>query len=82
MVKGSGIISNRHWKLKEHALALRAQGLSYKEIKAKIPVAKSTISLWCRNVPLTKEQLKRLWEKRDNSLQGIRAIQTMFWKRR
>lgn len=74
--------SKRHWKLKEKAQKLRSQGLSYKEISRKVPVAKSTLSLWCRSVPLTKEQQKRLWEKRDYSLKGIQAIQKMFWKKR
>lgn len=75
-------VSKRHWKLKEKARLLRSRGLSYKEIKCQIPVAKSTISLWCRDVHLTKEQLCRLWEKRDTSLKGIKAIQKMFWQRR
>ncbi|MFH1098599.1 MAG: hypothetical protein V1723_01595 [Candidatus Uhrbacteria bacterium] len=74
--------SNRHWSFKERARALRAQGKSYKEIRTKIPAAKSTISLWCRDVPLTKAQQQRLWEKRDTQLRGIRAIQRMFWGRR
>lgn len=82
MIQGSKI-SNRHWKLKQKARILRSQGLSYKEILEKISVSKSSISLWCRDVPLTKEQLKRLWEKRPaQQLKGIQAIQRMFWGRR
>ncbi len=75
-------VSKRHWKLKEKARLLRSQGWSYKEIKCEVPVAKSTISLWCRDVKLTKKQLHRLWNKRDNTLAGIKAIQKMFWQRR
>lgn len=75
-------VSKRHWKLKEKARLLRSQGWSYKEIKCKVPVAKSTISLWCRDIELTKEQTRRLWEKCDTSLKGIKAIQKMFWQRR
>lgn len=82
MINSSNKPSHRHWKLKEKALKLRAQGLSYKEIKELVPVAKSTISLWCRHVKLTVAQRKRLGRKRDSSLTGIKAIQTMFWHRR
>jgi len=74
--------SNRHWSLKEKAQALRLKGLSYNEIRKKIPASKSSISLWCRDVKLTKRQIKRLGERRDHSLKGIRAIQQMFWDKR
>lgn len=82
MKKGSKNISNRHWTLKEKAQRLRLEGLSYSEILNHIPVAKSTISLWCRDVVLTQKQKERLGEKRDHSLKGIHAIQKMFWKKR
>jgi transcriptional regulator with XRE-family HTH domain len=82
MTKGSKKVSNRHWSVKEKARALRAKGLSYKEICKRVPVAKSTISLWCRDVPLSTAQKNRLWQKRDTQLKGIKAIQRMFWKRR
>lgn len=83
MNKGSKIFS-RHWKLKERALCLRAKGLSYNEILKRVPVAKSTVSLWCRYVKLTPEQQKRLITERvrKSAMKGIRAIQTMFWQRR
>lgn len=40
---------------------LRAQGLSYREILQRVPVAKSSISLWCRTVELddVKRQVLR-----------------------
>lgn len=82
MTQGSKLVSNRHWSLKERAQKLRAKGMSYKEIARAVPVAKSTISLWCRAVPLTEAQQRRLWEKRDTQLRGIQAIQKMFWRRR
>lgn len=42
-------------KLKEKVLVreLREKGLSYGEIKERIPVSKSSISLWCRDIKLT-----------------------------
>lgn len=39
--------------LRARAVELRLQGRSYREISALVPVAKSTLSLWLRDVPLT-----------------------------
>lgn len=47
------------------AQELRKQGLSYKEILIKIHVSKSTISLWCRDIPLTEEQKNKLLNKKQ-----------------
>jgi transposase len=41
---------------KEKAIELRRQGYSYKDILAQVPVAKSSISLWLQNLPLTAEE--------------------------
>lgn len=82
MTLGSNKISSRHWSLKEKALKLRSKGLSYNEILKEIPVAKSTISLWCRYVKLTTAQRKKLDDRKYNGLAGIKAIQNMFWRRR
>lgn len=51
-------------KEKALAVALRRQGKTYREIRAQVPVAKSTISLWLREVGLAKEQKQRITEKR------------------
>lgn len=50
--------------LKEKAISLRKQGLSYSEILKHVPVAKSTLSLWLRSVGLSKKQEQRLTEKK------------------
>lgn len=42
------------------AQELRKKGLSYREILQTIPVSKSTISLWCRDIKLTNKQKLRL----------------------
>lgn len=68
--------------LKERALFLRSQGKSYKDILAEVPVAKSTISLWCRDIPLSEEQRKCLSSRWDTQRLGIKAIQKMFWGKR
>jgi hypothetical protein len=49
---------------KEKALKLRAQGFSYSQIKAEVKVAKSTLSVWLRDFPLSEERIREL---RDNS---------------
>lgn len=53
-------------KIKERnkAIKLRRQGLSYGEILEKIPVAKSSLSLWLKSVKLAKSQKQRLTEKK------------------
>lgn len=48
---------------KNKALYFRQKGESIKEIAKKIGVAKSTVSLWCRDIKLTAEQLARLYKK-------------------
>ena len=51
-------------KEKELAIHLRRKGKSYSEILAKIPVAKSTLSLWLREIGLSKPHKQKLTEKR------------------
>lgn len=49
---------------KEKAIKLRKQGLSYNEILQEVPVAKSTLSVWLKDIGLAKAQKQRLTEKR------------------
>lgn len=53
---------------KDKAIKMRKGGLSYSEILEKIPVAKSTLSLWLREVGLSKRQKQRLTEKKLASI--------------
>lgn len=46
------------------AIGLRKKGLSYREILEKIPVAKSSLSLWLQSVGLSKKQKQRLTDKK------------------
>jgi len=50
-------------KLQSEAIKLRKAGLSYGEIRKKLNVAKSTLSLWLKSIPLTPEQRKRFYTK-------------------
>lgn len=51
-------------KLKLKSIELRRRGLSYGEIKKKIKVSKSTLSLWLKTIPLTPESKKRFYTAR------------------
>jgi hypothetical protein len=50
--------------LKAKAIELRRQGLTYREIMAQIPIAKSTLSDWLHSVGLSKHQKQRLTAKK------------------
>ena len=54
--------------IKENAIRLRKQGLSYSEILKQVPVAKSTLSLWLRSVGLTNTQKQRLTDKKFSAI--------------
>lgn len=62
--------------LKKKAILLRKKGLSYKEILQQLPVAKSTLSCWLRNVPLSKRHQQRLDESNLRNRQTARALGT------
>jgi len=49
--------------LKREAIKLRKEGLSYNEIRKQIPVAKSSLSLWLKSIPLSEADRKRLYNK-------------------
>lgn len=49
---------------KELALELRRKGYSYSEILEKVPVAKSTLSIWLYKVGLSKKQKQSITDKK------------------
>jgi hypothetical protein len=51
-------------EIREKAISLRKSGLTYSEILAQIPVAKSTLSEWLKSVQLAKPQKQRITAKR------------------
>lgn len=53
---------------KEQAIALRKQGLSYREILAQVPVAKSSLSLWLKDLPLTPAEKQVLKKRTDSNI--------------
>lgn len=55
---------------RQRATSLRRQGLSYSEIRRRVPVAKSSLSLWLRSVDLPEWQKVRLSKRK---LEGGKA---------
>ena len=59
---------------RERAVALRKLGKTYNEILKEVPVAKSTLSLWLRDVGLAKRQKQRITRKRiESRLKALKA---------
>ena len=58
-------------KLQLKARELRHQGFSIREIQKKLKVSKSSVSLWVRDVRLTKKQIRKLYiNKKTGGLKG------------
>lgn len=53
---------------REKAIAMRRMGHSYKEILAVVPVAKSSLSLWLKDLPLTSDEKKVLKKRTDSNI--------------
>ena len=70
------------YRERKQAIALRRKGLSYREIRARVPVAKSSLSLWLREVGLAKRQIQRLSEKKlAAARRGGRIVHEMRMQR-
>jgi transposase len=52
-------------ELKSKAIGLRETGLSYRQITEQLGVSKSTVSLWVRHVPISREQQDRLKQRKN-----------------
>jgi hypothetical protein len=68
--------------LRIKARKLRRSGSSLKEIAEELEVAKSSVSIWCRDIELTKQQISRLEEKQSKAsyagrLKGAKKQQEM-----
>ncbi len=53
---------------KQRAIELRKKGYSYKDIMAEVPVAKSSVSLWLKDTPLTKSEKNVLKKRVDSNI--------------
>lgn len=74
------------------ALKLRKDGAGIGEIASKLNVSKSTVSYWCKDIVLTKEQFKKIlsntaFRRNAGSLKGAeqkrkeRINRVEYWKR-
>lgn len=52
----------------QKAVELRRNGWSYKEIQKNVKVAKSTLSYWLKDIPLSDDHRKRLYTKKISIL--------------
>lgn len=64
---------------REKALSLRKQGMSYSQIKKILKVSKSTLSLWLKNYPLSKQRIRELRDWNEQRIEKYR--ETMRQKR-
>lgn len=66
-------------KQKQQALDMRKQGMSYSQIKNKIKVSKSSLSLWLRKYPLSRQRISELRGRNPARIERFRN--TMSIKR-
>lgn len=67
------------FKDREKAIILRKQGKSYSQIKKDLKVSKSTLSMWLRNYPLSKQRIRELRDWNEQRIEKFRK--TMRRKR-
>lgn len=60
-------------QLRFEARSLRVEGLGIKTIAQKLGVSSSTASLWCRDIELTQDQLRKLSQNARDPYYGRRA---------
>ncbi len=59
------------WERSELGRDLRRSGLAYSEIMEMIPVQKSTLATWCRDVQLTESQTAAIKVRKPSTQRGI-----------
>ncbi len=69
------------WERSELGRALRRLGLTYGEIRGIIPVPKSTLSNWCREILLTGRQIDDIKTRSDPTSHTGIPVDTQ-WRRR
>ena len=60
------------FKDREKAIGLRKQGMSYSQIKKILKIHKSTLSMWLRKFPLSKERIRELRDKSEIRIEKFR----------
>lgn len=57
---------------REKAINLRKEGMSYSQIRKLLKVSKSTLSLWLRDYPLSKERIRELRDWNEERIEKCR----------
>lgn len=63
------------WKIREKARLLRKRGWTYPEIQSEIPAHKTTLSRWCRDIKLNKDQIQVRGRLYVAQIRGAKANQ-------
>lgn len=58
--------------IKEKVIKMRLKGLSYSQIKSKIEISKSTLSVWLEKYPLSTERIKELRDWNPRRIENCR----------
>lgn len=74
------LMKSQWFQHKEKAIALRKQGLSYREIENLLLVPRSTLSHWLRDIKLSDEQNQRLTQNYGNGLIKARVKASQWHK--
>lgn len=72
--------SMSRWERSELGRDLRRAGLSYGEIMELIPVKKSTLATWCRDVRLSDAQIEAIGDRTSQESGEPRDTQWRRWK--
>lgn len=70
------------YELRQRALEMRKLGMSYSSIKSELGVSKSTLSLWLRDMPLSKERVGELRDRNERRIERYRATRTQTREQR
>lgn len=75
--------TRKRWEIKEDVATFRKLGFSYKEIMRFFPIAKGTVSHWCKDIELTDRHIQRLQErkKQGSYLAGLKGSKANQEKR-
>ena len=60
------------FKDREKAILLRKEGMSYSQIKKNLKLSKSTLSLWLRDYPLSKQRIRELRDLNEKRIERFR----------
>jgi hypothetical protein len=60
------------YKEKEIAIKMRLKGMSYSQIKSKLKVSKSTLSLWLEKYPLSEKRIRELRDWNPRRIENCR----------